>query len=162
VVRGRSPKVEYSFAVNGVRYGGNARLPNCLVRNKSDPIAIRFLPSDPSINHPDGWEWSPIEGFYGVPYYAIGLGATIWGLAYSLRERKLVRWGKPAERTVTNCISKDRWYEVEYEFRAEDGEYASGTSDCAESYEAGQNIWIVYLPKRPGRNYAYRYRTAMF
>jgi hypothetical protein len=35
--------------------------------HEADPIAIRYLPSDPTVNHPADWEWSGLETMDLIP-----------------------------------------------------------------------------------------------
>lgn len=54
-----SPTVTYAFKANGLNYSGKASIVDYgLVLHEADPIAIRYLPSDPTVNHPADWEWS--------------------------------------------------------------------------------------------------------
>jgi hypothetical protein len=149
--------VYYTFTVDGARYFGRAQIGGDFrgPLHKSDEIAIRFLPSDPAINHPDAWEWSMTEQLLPILFFVFFLGVTVWGLAYIRRERELARNGKPVQGIVTNCAPQKDWYQVAYEFRTEDGEHMSGASDSQDSYETGQKIWILYLSKRPHINHAY-------
>jgi hypothetical protein len=62
--------VNYRFTVNGVTYSGEApELANPgpgTSFDKGDNILVRFLPSNPAINHPSTWEWSATIGWYFV------------------------------------------------------------------------------------------------
>lgn len=108
--RGLPASVKYTFAVDGVTYFGEAserpyqhgKKP---IR-KADDILVRFLPSNPTINHPDAWEWSAAPEFYLVCYFlfvtALGCGALI----ALLRDRRLARSGSVAAGTVTSCTPR--------------------------------------------------------
>ena len=53
------PTVSYAFKVNERNYSGKAEILNYrVVLHVSDSIAVRYLPSDPGVNHPADWEWS--------------------------------------------------------------------------------------------------------
>lgn len=57
-----SPTVTYVFKANGLNYSGKAEVLNYrLVLHERDPISVRYLPTDPTVNHPTDWEWS-VEG----------------------------------------------------------------------------------------------------
>jgi hypothetical protein len=148
--------VKYKFTVNGVTYSGEAKEPpDGTSLEKADTIPIRFLPSNPAINHPDAWEWSITIGWY----YAAGevfftaMGTLAFGALW--RDRRLVREGKAAAGVVTKCISDDRRFDVEYQFRTEDGLSMKGKSDCADEHGVGARVWILYLPRKPRRNHMY-------
>lgn len=148
--------VSYTFTVNGTAYLSKAEMPNySLILHNSDPIAIRYLPSDPATNHPAMWEWSVqqnlIQYVFAVFFTTIGSIA----LAALLRDRKLARKGGVAEGVVTGCAPNKRQYRVEYEFRTDDGVRMHGHCDCWEEYRVGASIWIIYLRNRPQRNRSY-------
>ena len=77
-------KVHYAFAFGGVTHAGEAaeavRWGPGLSLHKADQILVRFLPSDPAINHPDAWEWSVAVGWpsvaFQVFYWLIGALST--------------------------------------------------------------------------------------
>lgn len=148
--------VFYKFTVNGVTYSGEAKVPHeGTSLEKADKVPIRFLPSNPAINHPDAWEWSAAIGWY----YTVG---EIWltsmgGFVFAVfwRDRRLAREGKVAAGVVTSCKRDDRRFDVEYDFRTEDGLPMKGKSDCADEYGAGARVWILYLPRKPKRNQMY-------
>jgi hypothetical protein len=151
--------VNYRFTVGGVIYSGEATESTThgpgTSLNKSDQILVRFLPSNPAINHPRAWEWSP-----RIELYFTAGEAFLWamgGLAFAVlwRDRKLARKGKAAAGIVTGCMRKASSFQVEYEFRAEDNVLMKGHSECGDEYGAGARIWILYLPQKPQRNHIY-------
>jgi hypothetical protein len=154
-----SVTAHYRFNVNGVTYFGTALEPDTRAPgaspNQLDKIPVRFLPSNPTINHPGAWEWSPytelVPRLFLIFFFSMG---TVL-LVYLCRQRKLVRHGKPAAGIVTSCIRKNRTFWVEYEFQTENGSRLTGHGDSTDSYEAGAPIWILYLPQRPSRNGVY-------
>ena len=151
--------VDYSFVVNGVIYSGKASKPATPTPgtsfDKHDQIRVKFLPSNPTINHPSAWEWSPAIGWIttagSVFFWIIGSFA----LMLLLRDRKLAREGKVAAAVVTSCTRKDRRFDVEYEFCTGDGPPIKGKSDCADEFGAGTRVWVLYLPQKPRRNNIY-------
>ena len=76
-------------------------------------------------------------------------------LALLLRDRRLARHGRVVAGIVTNCTRDDRWFRVDYEFRAGDGALATGHNDFKDEYAAGARVWILYLPQKPKRNHSY-------
>jgi hypothetical protein len=146
--------VSYTFTVNGRRYFGKSQVSGATPL-RARQIAVVYLPSDPAINHPAAWEWSPLMQIMVVPFSLFFMGVTVWGLAHIHRERVLARKGKPARGIVTSCTPEKSGYQIEYEFRTDEGEHVNGTSDSQAPYESGQNIWILYLTKDPRRNHSY-------
>jgi hypothetical protein len=50
-------EVDYTFNVNGRTFSGKAPVPARVERNlyESGPLMVRYLPSDPAVNHPAAW-----------------------------------------------------------------------------------------------------------
>jgi hypothetical protein len=148
--------VSYRFLVDGVTYSGEAKEPaGGTSLEKADEIPIRFLPSNPAINHPDAWEWSPAIGwlYTAGEIFFTAMGGFVF--AFFWRDRRLAREGKAAAGVVTSCTRDDRRFDVGYEFCTEDGLPMRGKSDCADEYGVGARVWILYLPQKPRRNQMY-------
>jgi hypothetical protein len=147
----------YRFNVDGRSYQGKAEEPlfTSVISHVSDQILIRFLPSNPAINHPDSWEWSL---YCGLDYMILVTLSWVMGsvaLIALCRDRNLVRKGRVAEAIVTSCVRRDRLFHIEYEFRAVDGTPMKGHADRKEESEAGARVWVLYLPELPKRNDLY-------
>jgi hypothetical protein len=151
--------VVYRFSADGLTYSGSAPVSATPVPgtafDKGDKIAIRFIPSNPGINHPSAWEWSPAVGWYFTAGQVFLWAMGGWALEVLRRDRRLAREGKVAAGIVTNCTRDDRWFRVDYEFRAENGESVKGHNDFKDERVAGARIWILYLPHRPRINHSY-------
>ena len=149
--------VKYSFTFGGKSFSGKARIPghSGIVLHKQDRIIIRFLPSDPAVNHPYAWEWSALMDIVPIGFQAFFALIALAGLIYLLRERRLAREGIAALGVVTSCTLNDRRFQIKYEFRTKEGALMAGSSDCKDSRDPGASIWILYLPHRPQRNDCY-------
>jgi len=150
--------VKYSFTFKGKNFWGEARIPGDagIVLHKQDRILIRFLPSDPTINHPYAWEWSvPLMDAVLIGVLLFVALFVVVALIYSRRERNLIREGKAVPGVVTNCIRNDGQFRVKYEFRTESGILMTGSSNSKDSSETGACIWILYLSNKPQRNCSY-------
>ena len=148
--------VSYTFTANGANYLGKAQMPNYrMILHESDQIAVRYLPFDPTINHPAAWEWSGQADLIPKAFALFFATMGIVALVALLRDRKLARKGKPAEGVVIDCSPDKAEFRVMYEFRTDDGVRIKGSCNCAEEYEKGARVWILYLPKRPRRNHSY-------
>lgn len=149
--------VYYAFTVDGRTYSGEATEPFGGMTgeplNKGGEIPIRFLPSNPTTNHPDGWEWSPGWFYLAGEAFFTALGIVVFLVL--LRDRKLARHGKAAPGVVLSCVRKAPSFRVEYEFRTECGASMRGNSESTDEYVAGARIWVLYLSKRPQRNHIY-------
>jgi hypothetical protein len=149
--------VKYSFALNGRDFSGKARIPlhAGIGLHEQDQIVIRFLPSDPTINYPDAWEWSPLMGLDAIGFQIFCAAIVCLALFFLRRERRLACEGKAVLGVVTSCEPKDRQFRVNYDFRTDDGVLIKGGSGCKYAYKSGARIWILYLPSRPNRNGSY-------
>jgi hypothetical protein len=160
-------KISYSFAVDESSFGGEARVPkqleNDLGKDLSDnsPLPIRYLPTDPSVNCPVGWEESSSSIL--KPLIVWGLGAIFLAMmAVGLllpfpSDRRLIREGLPAVGVVTkfNPRKGRNAPTVCYEFHSEDGRTISGISPGDDAPEVGANVCVLYLPQNPQRNQRY-------
>jgi hypothetical protein len=155
--RGGGSYVRYTFDVSGIEYSGKARISNDIgiTLHESGTIIIRFLPSDPTTNHPYAWEWSVLMGLDSFVFGLIFMSFGSIQLIKLLRERRLAREGVAVLGVVKSCMRKNRKLWVEYEFHTEDGACMKGSSGSTDQYEAGTSIWILYLPKNHQRNHIY-------
>ena len=165
--RYRNPDVvSYTFTANGVALTGECSVPNDHVAGlrEADPLPIRFLSSNPAINHPAAWEgpdphwWVPCV--FSMVFPACGF-VLIIGLR---RDRRLLAEGVPTAGVVTKRSRGSRGgYAMEYQFRTEDGRVAEGSGGCWNRPEIGSTVCVLYLPQNPRRNKAYSeltYRVA--
>jgi len=149
--------VKYSFTFKGEHFSGKARIPghSGIVLHEQDRIKIRFLPSDPAVNHPDAWEWSALMGLDSIGFQIFMALMVVAALTFLRRERRLAREGRAVSGVVISCTRNDRQFKVKYEFHTEDGMLMTGSSGCKDPYETGNRIWILYLPDKPRRNVSY-------
>lgn len=155
---GRGPDVAtYTFIANGMKISGLAEVPPQLMRSLRDTnsLAVRYLPSKPTINHPAGWEWSlSSEWFLMVVLTSLLLVCSVT-ISKVYANRKLLVWGTPAAGSVTGCSSTKGSYTIHYEFRTGAGGLVKGSGQSLGRREAGERIWILYLPQNPRRNGPY-------
>lgn len=151
--------VTYLFKANGLNYSGKAEMPNYhLILQESDSIAVRYLPADPTVNHPADWEWSGVGDL--VPELFMLFFTSVGGVAFValLRDRKLAREGRLAKGLVIDCSRGKTEFRVQYEFRADDGVRVTGHSSAPDEFGSGARVWVLYLPKKPQRNSMYPLR----
>jgi len=148
--------VRYAFNANGVAITGESPAPEDTWNGlrDADPLAIRFLPSNPAINHPAAWEGSGKS--YWVMFFipAMPVAGAILILIQLRGQRRLVAEGVPTAGVVTRCArgSRGGWF-VNYQFRTADGSAAKGSANLR--MEIGATICILYLPQNPQRNQPY-------
>jgi hypothetical protein len=154
--------VRYTFRVGSVWYQGETKLPRDGRADPSvnQPILVRYLPSDPSVNHPSAWEWS--LGWDTVPvlwFVLLAFGAFAAALITAgtlLRERTLAREGLVAEGQVTACSPNRSKFSVEYKFHAEGNVIMEGSNEYSDNeYEVGSSVRVIYLRHHPKTNALY-------
>ena len=156
-----SPTVSYAFKVDEGYYSGKAELPNYrLILHESDPIAVRYLPADPTVNHPADWEWSGLNIMDLVPqaFVLFFIIVGIIPLVALFRDRKLAREGRRAKAVVKDCSPHKTEFRVEYEFLTDDGAPVTGRTSVSDEYGTGARVWVLYLPQKPQRNSMYPLR----
>ena len=161
-VRG-SASIRYTFVVDGVTYSGKSNLPfNLRDRfQESGSIPVRFLPGNPSINHPDAWEWSADLYFGAYFYMFIAAISSILLMTKPLRERKLAREGVIGVAEISRCIflRRSNTFELKYNLKTEDGRSFIGSGVSNSPQQIGANILVLYLHKNPRRNSLYPLRN---
>lgn len=100
--RGSKETLHYAFTVQGESYSGRTRLSSSygIVLAKSDHLVIRYLPSDPAINHPDAWEWSPLLNSDSIIIGAFLMAVTTPMFVSVRRKLKLVRERRPTQEVI--------------------------------------------------------------
>lgn len=157
---GRSLKtrVRYTFVVSGVSFAGESLVPRELVPNLDglSTLLIRYLPANPTINHPAIWEWSALSDWDSLvaPIIAISLSLFLFTILHF--ERRLVAKGIPVVGEITQCVPGRRGgFSVMFRFRAQDGNIFKGSSWSEHHREVGERACVLYFPQNPRRNLSY-------
>jgi hypothetical protein len=149
--------VRYTFAANGETIADKAEVPPQLMRSlrESNFLAVRYLPSNPAINHPTAWEWT-LSSEWPMIVMLLMAGSLFGPISIKFfRAGKVVAYGIPAVGTVTNCRKTGRAvFTVEYGFRTATGKSINGKNSYTPQ-EIGAPVWILYLPQNPKRNLIY-------
>ena len=159
-------EVSYTFTADGTAFMGKCYVPaahraGLLV---AGAIPIRFLSSNPAMNHPAEWE-GPDAGRW-VPGGVVGTFIALIGVPLIIqlrRDRQLVAEGVAAAGLIVKCSprAKGGW-DAKYQFRRQDGRVARGSS-YSDRLEVGSTVCVLYLPQNPRRNKIYSglsYRVA--
>ena len=155
---GRSANsVTYTFAANGGTVSGKAEVPSEFMQRleESGGLSIRYLPSNPAINHPAAWEWPLASLWVAIFGPMILVPFCVAGFTVLQRRRRLLANGIPAAAIVTGCTEGKRTFSVRYKFQTENGALIAGRGWSLKSIEVGECIWIIYLPGNPTRNLPY-------
>lgn len=151
-----SDVVRYTFSENGDVISGNAQVPPELMQKlrKSNFIALRYFPSNPSVNHPTEWEWSLLSNWPAIFVLMVFLPFGTFPVRMYKR-RKLLAWGKPTVGIVTKCAPVKGLFSIRYKFRIDEGVSVDGNGYSKSGQEIGSDIWILYMPQKPHRNLPY-------
>ena len=151
-------RLDYTFTVEGRSFSGTATKPNPqkIRLQDSDTISIRYLPSNPAVNHPTAWE-EPTRSIWFLSIFPTIMMLFFVQRLHCLRmDRHLVAEGTPGVAVITECSPKSNGgFAVKYEFRAKDGRVIVGRSGWDSRQEIGANICILYPLKNPQRNQRY-------
>jgi hypothetical protein len=147
-------RVNYSFAANGRSFTGSASRSGPKLR-VSDPLTIRYLPSNPAVNHPAAWEEPTVAALFPFWIPTVLVLILVMMLIRMRIIRRLLSEGMPAVAVVTKrCRGARGGVYVVYEFRTEEGRAMTG-SDGESPEDIGANICVLYLPQNPRRNMRY-------
>lgn len=150
--------VSYSFPANGETFLGKAGVPPQLMHRlrESKSIAVRYLPSNPGINHPAEWEWSLWSSSIEIIFLMIFVLLFSASLSAIYRRLQVISQGKPAVGVVTKCgPAGGGAFSLKYEFCTETGMRVGGIGYSRVSQEIGVGIWILFLPQSPSRSLPY-------
>jgi hypothetical protein len=155
-----TPMVTYAFTANGIRLQGDSSVPEKLWEGirKAGFMPIRYLPSDPSINHPLAWEPSIEPAWVPFTLPVLLAGVAIGLLIHVRRQGQVAAEGVPAVGVVNRCFRVKGGWAVRYQFRMKDGAIARGSSQAGHRLEVGSAICVLYLPPNPRRNQMYPLR----
>jgi hypothetical protein len=148
--RGSQLWVKYVFVVQGGSIRDEARVPSSLegTLKHADSLRVRYIPSDPRVNHPAEWEWT----IYSEAGWLVVFAWTVPGFLFinNLRkERELAVEGAIAIGKVTNCSSSRSGFSIVYEFRSPGGTTIEGTGWSSSRRETGASIEVLFLPRNP-------------
>ena len=155
--KGATDMVTYLFWAGGARVQGDCEVPLHFWAglHKGADLSVRFLPSDPAVNHPAAWEedTTPIWVAVGLPALPAAIGILL--LIMVVRRGQVAAYGLPVPGTVTVCDSLKTGWAVKYRFRTKDGAVTGGYDQSNQEYRAGAAVCVLYLPRNPARNSLY-------
>jgi hypothetical protein len=87
-------------------------------------ILIRYLPADPTTNHPIAWEWTLGWDIVPISFWLLLSGAGFVPAVLLpiklLRERTLARNGWCMDGKVTGCAPNHTKFSIDYEFHTQE------------------------------------------
>jgi hypothetical protein len=155
--KSHTPTVTYAFTANGTRLHADATVPGEFWSGlrTGGVLPVRYLPSDPNINHPAAWEISTVPDWMPFLLPALLGGIGILFLTLLRRQAQVAANGIPAAGVVTKCFRVKSGWVVRYRFHTKDGAIARGSSQAAGRLEESATICVLYLTKNPKRNQMY-------
>ncbi len=151
-------KIAYDFEYQGRTYHGSSEAPRSIWPSLAvgSAIAVRFVPTNPDLNHPSDWEVNVIPKFVpgAMSAFLIGLGTLLVFLIR--RQSQLLSDGRPAPARVTGHFRVKQGYMLKYEFRTLSGEVVKGRGGARRKpLPAGSIVCVVYDSDNPRRNALY-------
>jgi len=154
--------VDYRFLADGKTYAGEAIVPleDWHIIKSTGVIPIRYLPENPAMNHPVGWEWSAFSEWdgYGVVIFIAGFLFALFIPGRMRFERRLAAEGIATTGVVTKCSVSGRsgnFITLTYEFHTKDGVSMRGRGSFQTRQEVGAHILILYFSQKPKKNVPY-------
>jgi hypothetical protein len=153
--------VAYRFTVQDRAYVMRKGVPPRIWQElkAGSSLPVRFLPSNPKVNHPTGWNDTPMSPW--APYLVfVGLAAIACVCAMRLRkEMQLLTEGRPAPGIVTGQRRTKDGTVLRYEFVLLNGATAKGRGGQSRRPPAiGSPICVLYDPENPRKNAPYPLR----
>jgi hypothetical protein len=154
----RQPWVAYQFTAGGHIYERQVKAPLQIWKTLQSGsfLPVRYLPSNPKLNHPLEWQDKPMPVW--IPYL-VGAVLAAFGCicAFSmLGQRRLVEDGRPAPAVVTKLTKTQHGKVTHYEFALLSGAVVKGKNGPSHHPPAvDSTICVLYDPFNPRRNAPY-------
>jgi hypothetical protein len=149
--------VSYRFTVQEREYVARKGVPSRIWQKLTvgSSLPVRFLPSDPKVNHPTEWNDTPMPNW--LPYLLSGALVVIaFGVTIPLRiQMRLLTEGRPAPGIVTGHRRTKDATILRYEFQLLNGATAKGRGQSRRPPAIGAPICVLYDPENPRRNAPY-------
>jgi hypothetical protein len=150
--------VAYRFVSDGREVTGSSKLYRIAWSglHSGDPLPIRYLPSDPSVNHPAQRTPGPAPDWIPWMFAGIFIWPPFLFWAMIRRQARLLAEGRPAPATITQ-IRRAKQLIAYYEFPLLNGQIMKGRSQVSRraKFEPGATACALYLPDNPKRNALY-------
>jgi len=161
--KNRTAHVEYWFTVAGRRYRNATRVPAAIWKTlqTGERLPVRFLPSNPEINHPSRWH-PRVLSLWVAGLAAAFLAILTAAIALAFRRQiDLLSEGRPAPGVVTQVRKMQDSHSghqtiVYYQFRLLSGAIRKGKrASAGKQVKTGDTLCILYDPHDPRRNSVY-------
>jgi hypothetical protein len=150
--------VAYLFTAEDREWTGQVSAPRHIwvgLRTGTD-LPIRFVPGQPSVNHPTGWplshspSWLPWILLVAISWPAL----LFWFLIR--RQERLLSEGRAAPGVITRLKRGDKQVVACYDFTLPSGEVMKGKSGTGRRPpDVGSRVCVLYNPENPRQNAIY-------
>ena len=155
--------VEYRFELDGHTYFKAANVPLAIWKTleAGGLLPVRYLPSNPDLNHPSAWRQKPMSIWLAVLLPAGLLTLLICVVIALRRQIELSAEGRAAPAVVTRLQKVHHSHGggvtiIHYEFRLLSGGIAKGKSSSQrKGVTAGTVLSVLYDPNNPRRSALY-------
>jgi hypothetical protein len=151
-------RIEYEFEHQGQTYKRRTRTPRRIWERLGvgSPIAVRFVPGRPELNHPAEWRTGDMPGWVpgAIAAGLIAAGAlVIWIIR---RQISLLSDGRPAVAQVTAHKRGQHGHSFVYEFPLMHGGVGKGNGgEGRKPPPVGSTLTVIYDRENPRRNSIY-------
>jgi hypothetical protein len=155
--RGRVPMVAYAFSANGARIHGESQVPDSqwTKLQKAGFLPVLYLPSNPSVNHPAGWDERSVPDWFPIALPLVWVFGAAFLLFNLRRQGRVAAEGVPAAGVVTRCYRVKGGWAARYQFKTKDGAIVKGRDKMWRKFTEGAPVCVLYLPDNPRRNNLY-------
>jgi hypothetical protein len=149
--------IAYRFEYGGRIYTHSVLASTKIWQNfpKGSTIAVRFVPSQPTISHPIAWDARPLPLWLAYSITSI-VAAPALLLPIPLRRQiRLLAEGQPAPARVTRVNRTNTAILVRYEFSLPSSAMVQGRANASKPPADGAPLCVLYDPENPRRNTIY-------
>jgi hypothetical protein len=157
--------MQYQFAADGTSHEANVRVPLQMWRElrPGADVAVRYVPSNPHINHPTAFKMSGMPGWVSFMVACVTSVVALFRVLAVSRQRRMLMEGRPAPGRVIKHgkvrrgpHGQNQGQQYHYEFRLVSGGIARGRGGPDKHPpEVGSLICVLYDPDDPKRNLPY-------
>lgn len=149
--RHNTPRVQYTFAVDGTWYTGKVTVPGKWLSayQQFSQVPIRYLPENPAVNHPADWEESTPTFVWPILSPLMFVTFEIFLFMNLRRQHNLLAEGTPAVGVITACTLYKGSYSMKYDFTTADGQSLKGRSTRKQGQQIGASVSILYMSQKP-------------
>lgn len=153
-----TPMIAYRFEHGGRIYHGSTSVPRAMWSElqMGSPIAVRFVPTEPEINHPSDWAVEVMPRWTPVGVASIFALTGVLPMIMVRRQTRLLSDGRAAPARVTGFRRVKQAYTILYEFPLPGGGTRKGRGGRVRiEPQTGSLVTVLYDPENPKRNAPY-------